>query len=339
MSESWSSPLRAGTNDTTTSKPAPAAKLLSVARLGDLSPVSYREMAVAEIPDSPASRAWVSPARLRRSRTRFIEPTTTALRQQIQETRCRRRSFLFPGSGVERLVPYSGDWHDRSMRLNISLPDIDVEFLNEYVRSHGFKSRSAALHEAGSCQPGDFSRGEMVPEGPVVARAARIAGNQDIDVRLRCLSFDGREAFDAPTKAIAVEAFVAEPQQSVDEVRSLHDLWRYPEVGVEGLAGQFELPAKSVEGDHVATDHARVFARRRCGQVGERDESEFLGYRSSHERESAQWERSHDATLSPASRRSDPLWSLRSQITCVGSTTRRPATISGSKPKTDASCG
>ena len=36
--------------------------------------------------------------------------------------------------------------------------------------------------------------------------------------------------------------------------------------------GAGEFPAKSVERDHVATDHAHVRTRRRCGRVGESDE-------------------------------------------------------------------
>lgn len=34
------------------------------------------------------------------------------------------------------------------MKLSISLPDEDVEFLDEYTADHGMPSRSAAVHKA-----------------------------------------------------------------------------------------------------------------------------------------------------------------------------------------------
>ncbi len=34
------------------------------------------------------------------------------------------------------------------MKLSVSLPDEDVEFLDEYAEEHGHRSRSAALHAA-----------------------------------------------------------------------------------------------------------------------------------------------------------------------------------------------
>lgn len=34
------------------------------------------------------------------------------------------------------------------MKLSISLPDEDVEFLDEYTADHGLPSRSAVVHEA-----------------------------------------------------------------------------------------------------------------------------------------------------------------------------------------------
>lgn len=34
------------------------------------------------------------------------------------------------------------------MKLSVSLPDSDVEFLDTYARSQGIASRSAALHKA-----------------------------------------------------------------------------------------------------------------------------------------------------------------------------------------------
>ena len=34
------------------------------------------------------------------------------------------------------------------MKVSVSLPDEDVEFLDSYVRDQGMASRSAALHEA-----------------------------------------------------------------------------------------------------------------------------------------------------------------------------------------------
>jgi Arc/MetJ-type ribon-helix-helix transcriptional regulator len=34
------------------------------------------------------------------------------------------------------------------MKVSVSLPDSDVEFLDAYAREQGYASRSAALHEA-----------------------------------------------------------------------------------------------------------------------------------------------------------------------------------------------
>lgn len=34
------------------------------------------------------------------------------------------------------------------MKLSVSLPDEDVEFLDEYARSNGIESRSAVVHKA-----------------------------------------------------------------------------------------------------------------------------------------------------------------------------------------------
>jgi Arc/MetJ-type ribon-helix-helix transcriptional regulator len=34
------------------------------------------------------------------------------------------------------------------MKLSVSLPDDDIEFLDEYARSQGYPSRSAVLHRA-----------------------------------------------------------------------------------------------------------------------------------------------------------------------------------------------
>ena len=34
------------------------------------------------------------------------------------------------------------------MKVSVSLPDEDVDFLDTYARAQGFASRSAALHEA-----------------------------------------------------------------------------------------------------------------------------------------------------------------------------------------------
>jgi Arc/MetJ-type ribon-helix-helix transcriptional regulator len=34
------------------------------------------------------------------------------------------------------------------MKVSISLPDEDVEFVDEYARTRGFSSRSAVLHKA-----------------------------------------------------------------------------------------------------------------------------------------------------------------------------------------------
>ena len=34
------------------------------------------------------------------------------------------------------------------MKLSVSLPDEDIEFLDEYARTQGYRSRSAVLHRA-----------------------------------------------------------------------------------------------------------------------------------------------------------------------------------------------
>lgn len=34
------------------------------------------------------------------------------------------------------------------MKVSVSLPDADVEFLDDYARSKGIESRSAAVHQA-----------------------------------------------------------------------------------------------------------------------------------------------------------------------------------------------
>jgi antitoxin MazE9 len=34
------------------------------------------------------------------------------------------------------------------MKLSVSLPDEDVEILDDYARAHGLRSRSAAVHQA-----------------------------------------------------------------------------------------------------------------------------------------------------------------------------------------------
>ena len=39
-------------------------------------------------------------------------------------------------------------WYDQSMKISVSLPDEDVEFLDSYAQSHGFNSRSAVVHTA-----------------------------------------------------------------------------------------------------------------------------------------------------------------------------------------------
>jgi Arc/MetJ-type ribon-helix-helix transcriptional regulator len=39
-------------------------------------------------------------------------------------------------------------WYDQSMKISVSLPDQDVEFLDSYAQSQGFESRSAVVHAA-----------------------------------------------------------------------------------------------------------------------------------------------------------------------------------------------
>ncbi|MEA1903079.1 MAG: hypothetical protein U9N56_06095 [Actinomycetota bacterium] len=69
----------------TTSNSEAAASRANIANVGDLSSVSYLETVVVAIPDSLASRAWVSPACVRSSRTTFIDPTNTAFGRHVQE--------------------------------------------------------------------------------------------------------------------------------------------------------------------------------------------------------------------------------------------------------------
>lgn len=39
-------------------------------------------------------------------------------------------------------------WKHQSMKVSVSLPDDDVEFLDSYAEREGFESRSAVLHKA-----------------------------------------------------------------------------------------------------------------------------------------------------------------------------------------------
>lgn len=39
-------------------------------------------------------------------------------------------------------------WYDQSMKISVSLPDEDVEFLDSYAQAQGFESRSAVVHTA-----------------------------------------------------------------------------------------------------------------------------------------------------------------------------------------------
>lgn len=39
-------------------------------------------------------------------------------------------------------------WYDQSMKISVSLPDEDVEFLDSYAQSQGYDSRSAVVHTA-----------------------------------------------------------------------------------------------------------------------------------------------------------------------------------------------
>jgi Arc/MetJ-type ribon-helix-helix transcriptional regulator len=38
--------------------------------------------------------------------------------------------------------------YDHGMKISISLPDEDVEFLDSYAQSQGYRSRSAVVHSA-----------------------------------------------------------------------------------------------------------------------------------------------------------------------------------------------
>ena len=39
-------------------------------------------------------------------------------------------------------------WYDPGMKISVSLPDEDVEFLDSYAQTQGFESRSAVVHTA-----------------------------------------------------------------------------------------------------------------------------------------------------------------------------------------------
>lgn len=39
-------------------------------------------------------------------------------------------------------------WYDQSMKISVSLPEEDVEFLDSYAQSQGYESRSAVVHTA-----------------------------------------------------------------------------------------------------------------------------------------------------------------------------------------------
>lgn len=39
-------------------------------------------------------------------------------------------------------------WYTPSMKISVSLPDDDVEFLDSYAQSQGYESRSAVVHSA-----------------------------------------------------------------------------------------------------------------------------------------------------------------------------------------------
>lgn len=39
-------------------------------------------------------------------------------------------------------------WYDHGMKISVSLPDEDVEFLDSYAENQGYESRSAVVHTA-----------------------------------------------------------------------------------------------------------------------------------------------------------------------------------------------
>ena len=57
-----------------------------------------------------------------------------------------------------------------SMKLSVSLPSEDVEFLDEYARTQGYPSRSAAAHAAFAC----CVRQGLVSPAPTHGRSGRI---------------------------------------------------------------------------------------------------------------------------------------------------------------------
>lgn len=51
------------------------------------------------------------------------------------------------GAGDRMIQPYYQRWH-HSMKVSVSLPDDDVEYLDAYARERGLESRSAVAHKA-----------------------------------------------------------------------------------------------------------------------------------------------------------------------------------------------
>ncbi len=60
--------------------------------------------------------------------------------------RARRAESQSGGRQSLLLRPYR--WQDHGMKVSVSLPDEDVDFLDQYAKQEGFESRSAVLHKA-----------------------------------------------------------------------------------------------------------------------------------------------------------------------------------------------
>lgn len=57
--------------------------------------------------------------------------------------------LLIPGRAAIRMVVYKSYlWYAAGMKISVSLPSEDVEFLDSYVESLGYDSRSAVVRSA-----------------------------------------------------------------------------------------------------------------------------------------------------------------------------------------------
>jgi Arc/MetJ-type ribon-helix-helix transcriptional regulator len=57
-------------------------------------------------------------------------------------------TFYFQDGITQGVVRASYPGYAVSMKISVSLPDEDVEFLDEYAKTQGYESRSAVVHTA-----------------------------------------------------------------------------------------------------------------------------------------------------------------------------------------------